>query len=247
MHHRIVVLAAAVAATFLLNQATLAVVIHGQIEQGDYSGNGQATDYSIDKVYFEATAGTEARFDILAWELEWFSGSGWAHDDLTGEGEATRFDSYIYLFRMDGSTPVLVAANDDSNYFGTDGTIANEDSYLAWTLNVAGAYFLTIGNRKNNQAYSVTEALQGWASSGTRMYIWEGSNVMESDHAAWQLTMTVGNDVNGDPTGALSNISVQKGGLPTVPEPSTFAIWGSLSALGLLAARRRRLALRAGT
>lgn len=77
--------------------------------------------------------------------------------DLNGDGEITFLDTYIYLFRDDGSldSSDYIAHNDDSDHTYGDGSIWSTDSYLEQNL-AAGNYLLAIGA----YALGLNEAMQ---------------------------------------------------------------------------------------
>ena len=130
-----------------------AASVDGQIH-AVYDNTGSQIGSTVDHIRFTVdTAGT-VKIDILSWESDPLSG---APIDLNGDGEITFLDTYIYLFRDDGSldSSDYIAHNDDSDHTYGDGSIWSTDSYLEQNL-AAGNYLLAIGA----YALGLNEAMQ---------------------------------------------------------------------------------------
>ena len=98
-----------------------AASVDGQIH-AVYDNTGSQIGSTVDHIRFTVdTAGT-VKIDILSWESDPLSG---APIDLNGDGEITFLDTYIYLFRDDGSldSSDYIAHNDDSDHTYGDGSI----------------------------------------------------------------------------------------------------------------------------
>ena len=105
--------------------------------------SGSQTGSTVDHLRF--TVGTDGivKIDILSWESDPVTD---APTDVNGDGEIAFLDTYLYLFRDDGSldSSDYIAHNDDSDGTYADGSIWRTDSYLEQNL-AAGNYLLAIG------------------------------------------------------------------------------------------------------
>lgn len=108
-----------------------------------YDASGNQTGSTVDHLRF--TVGTDGivKIDTLSWESDPITD---APTDVNGDGEIAFLDTYLYLFRDDGSldSSDYIAQNDDSDGTYADGSIWRTDSYLELNL-AAGNYLLAIG------------------------------------------------------------------------------------------------------
>ena len=137
--------------------------------------------------------------------------------DLNGDGEIAYLDTYIYLFRNDGSLDAgdLVGSCDDAHGYGlSDGTIRGVDSYLSEFLSV-GDYILAVGG----YGLDIAEAIAGHNTTSrgpaTNLAPYPSAATVY-DHGDYRVTFS------GD----------------VVPEPATICLLG----LGGLLLRRKRRA-----
>jgi hypothetical protein len=116
--------------------------VDGQI-YARYDATGNQIGSTVDHLRF--TVGTDGivKIDILSWESDPDTD---APRDVNGDGEIAFLDTYLYLFRDDGSldSADYIAHNDDSDETKADGSIWRTDSYLELNL-AAGNYLLAVG------------------------------------------------------------------------------------------------------
>ena len=116
--------------------------VDGQIyARNDAAGNPIGS--TVDHLRFTIGSDGIVKIDILSWESDPISD---APTDVNGDGEIAFLDTYLYLFRDDGSldSSDYITRNDDSDETYADGSIWRTDSYLEMNL-TAGNYLLAIG------------------------------------------------------------------------------------------------------
>lgn len=130
-----------------------AASVDGQIH-AVYDTTGTQIGSTVDHIRFTVdTAGT-VKIDVLSWESDPVTD---APIDVNGDGKIAFLDTYIYLFRDNGTlaSSDYIAHNDDSDHTYGDGSIWSTDSYLEQNL-AAGNYLLAIGA----YALSMNEAIR---------------------------------------------------------------------------------------
>lgn len=197
--------------------------VDGQI-YARYDATGSQTGSTVDHLRF--TVGTDGivKIDILSWESDPVTD---APTDVNGDGEIAFLDTYLYLFRDDGSldSSDYIARNDDSDGTYADGSIWRTDSYLELNL-TAGNYLLAIG------AYDLgmDEAIQR-----------ENRDVfypIRCDIAGPDCTGTASASGHGDYRVSFSsNVSLAENG--KLPEPAGLGLLG-LGLAGFALWRRRK-------
>lgn len=218
-------------------QILLRIVLHGVFQLAIILGlvstghagiilNGtlfsDSTSTTIDRYAFSvATAGT-VDFDIRSWED--------FGQDLNGDGELAFIDSWLLLFRDDGSLDAsdLIDANDDdfaSLGFG-DGSIFFTDSFLSASL-TAGNYIVAVAAAPfadlNDAVAAVIAGVDPVAGKPIVLDPMDPMAFPGSDHGDYQLTVT----------GDVSMVTA-------VPEPASWVLFaGCFCCAGISTLRRR--------
>ena len=197
--------------------------VDGQI-YARYDATGTQIGSTVDHLRFTVGTNGIVKIDILSWESDPVSD---APSDVNGDGEIAFLDTYLYLFRDDGSldSADYITHNDDSDDTYADGSIWRTDSYLELNL-TAGNYLLAIG------AYDLgmDEAIQR-----------ENRDVfypIRCDIAGPDCTSTASASGHGDYRVSFSsNVSLAENG--KLPEPAGLGLLG-LGLAGFALWRRRK-------
>lgn len=178
--------------------------------------SGAVVTSTIDHIPFRVNAAGSITFTVLSYEQ---SGFFTAPIDMNGDGEIAFIDSYVRVFRNDGSLDAgdHLGANDDAGVVNP-GSINTRDSFLSLVLPV-GNYILTIGA----PFHSIGDAIAGVNPTGSPMTVGPASayQLRVNDHGDYRVTIG--------------------GNVTLIPLPP--AAWGgaaTLAGLGLFRIARRR-------
>jgi hypothetical protein len=122
--------------------------------------------------------------DVLSWEED-LQGN---YVDVNGDGESAFFDSYIRLFRDDGSLDVadLIAENDGGFATFGDGSVHYLDSIISTALDT-GSYILAI----SSVFLSTSDAIGSTNPNGTSIFTYDpSSGFLTHDHGDYRITFT---------------------------------------------------------
>jgi len=151
--------------------------------------------------------------DVLSWEED-LEGN---YVDVNGDGESAFIDSYIRLFRDDGSLDVgdLIAENDGGFATLGDGSVHYLDSFISTGLDT-GSYILAI----SSVFLTTSDAIGPTNPHGTSIFTYDPSvGLLPHDHGDYRITFT------GD---------------VVVPEPATHLGWILCAAAFGFGSLRRR-------
>lgn len=154
---------------------------------GEFNEWENNTVNTVDYIYFTVNSPGTITIDVLSFEL---NDADWSWVDVNGDGEVAFLDSYIRLFRDDGSlgTDDQIAYNDDSSSTFGDGSIESYDSYLsldftADDLATGDSFVLAI----SNYSLSLNSAVAGVNSSSFGPWT---QDFFQSDHGDYRVTFT---------------------------------------------------------
>jgi hypothetical protein len=214
-------------ACLLFSAGAHATVVNGTIHE-ILDNAGARVGSTVDHWKFTVLSAGTVTIDTLSWESD-EEGRVTADGidepvDVNGDGEIAFLDTYIYLFRDDGSLNAgdLIGLNDDSSSTYSDGSIEDLDAFLSSSL-AAGDYLLAIG------AFHLTtsEAIAGSNADTTYPVTCRdpsgGCFRSPTDHGDYRITFT------GD-------LTVRNG---QIPEPATLGLLGA-GLLGLGFGRRHK-------
>ncbi|MGM0585215.1 MAG: hypothetical protein ACQEUZ_11260 [Pseudomonadota bacterium] len=210
-------MALGLAAAMSLSTAAQALVVTGQVELGDFDGDGDHQDFSIESFDFTVLSPGDVNFDVLAYEVA-------ISDDLIGPSDTrNEIDTQILLYDRGAETQVF--SNDDG-LLGSDGSVSNLDSNTTAALG-AGDYRIFVGSL----SFTLAQALAGFREDA-----FLEANGFQEDEA--------GIDIPGSPGDFQLTISALDGEIAAssaaVPVPAALPMLAGGLAVAGLAMRRRR-------
>ena len=162
---------------------------------GDVSGNNTST--SIPHVTVEANQ-ANSTYDFYSFTVDSVGQQGTFDIDY-GYNSGDSFDSYVYL--LDASGNVIAAGDDSSTYNGAGGSIHSYDSFLSYTFNQPGQYFIQVrryGGGPVSGSYQLQVSLTGAEIQSSDLVI--DVNSVDTEVAIDELSGGLGDDtylVNG--------------------------------------------------